>query len=188
MMQQVIRGLKQPPFIVRIPHLSTLSARIVIILLLVVSFSTAVVVVSAMAQRYGQAYQTDPFAAFVDYFPGHPVDMRLLEARGFSCRYQAVLIPADLGAYCWRSLAAGPFSWVYVTIWDGIVKRLDFDVHANSLAMGDLVLLWGRPQLIINGNFVNVSWRAGGITRGLGWSQNERFAYFQPLSLISFGT
>jgi hypothetical protein len=188
MMQQTIRGMKLPPFTGRIPHIAMPSARIVIILLLVVSFSTAIVVVSALSQRYSEAYQTDPFAAFADYFPGQPVDMRLLEARGFSCRYQAVLIPADLGAYCWRGLAAGPFSWVYVTIWDGIVKRLDLDVHANSLVMGDLVLLWGRPQLIINGNFVNVSWRADGITRGLGWSQNERFTYFQPLSLISFGT
>jgi hypothetical protein len=186
MMQQVIRGLKLPPFIVRIPHLSAPSARIVITLLLVVSFSTAIVAVSALAQRYGEAYLTDPFVAFADYLPGQLVDMRLFDSQGFSCSPVSVPLPADIGERCVLDLQTGRFSQISVTIWDGIVKRLDLNVCENSLTVGDLALLWGSPQFIINGNRVNVSWRAGGITRGSGWSENGRFTYFQPLSLISF--
>jgi hypothetical protein len=186
MMQQVIRGLKLPPFIVRIPHLSAPSARIVITLLLVGSFSTAIVVVSALAQRYGEAYLADPFVAFADYFPGQLVDMRLFEAQGFSCSPVGVPVPVDIGERCVLDLQTGRFTQISVTIWDGIVKQLDFKVRDNSLTVGNLALLWGSPRFLMNGNRVNVNWPIRRITRGSGWSQNGRFTYFQALSQISF--
>ena len=156
-------------------------------LLLIVSFSMAVVVVSTVAKRLGEAFLSDPFVAFVDVFPGQSIDARLLEAEGFSCQLDSQPSPADINEYCSWDLLTGPFSHVGVIIWDGTVMRLGLTIRENLLTVDDLVLLWGNSEIFINRDRALVRWADPGVIR-TGWSHKGRLTPFQTLSAISFST
>jgi len=183
-MQKTIRGVKLPPVTRGILHNGTPFPRISITLLLVVSFLAAVVVVNTLAKHLGEADATEPFAAFADRLPGHQLDTSILKAEGFTCSFDLAPLPYYVSEECWQQFQTGLFSLVHMTVWDGTVKRLDLLIRGDWLTVGELALLWGRPDVYKNGNYLNVSWSDPHVM-GTVLPRNGRFTFFLALSQIS---
>lgn len=180
-MEQIVRDVKLRQVAPGVPHFGSPSPLLFITLLLVVSFSASVVTVNTLAKRLGNNRLPDPLAAFADVFPGQYLDAHMLETEGFSCYVDTQPSPADIIERCSRVFQTGTFSQISVTIWDGIVKWLYLSLHEHSLNVGDLALLWGNPELRMNGAGMDVSWPDRRIT-GSGRSLNGRFTYFVLVS------
>lgn len=164
---------------------TSFSLTIRITLLLVVIFSSAILVINTLAKHLNEADVPDPLAEFASVLPGQFIDTLKLEAEGFSCRENTLPSPADIFQYCTRALPTGLFSQINLTILDGIGQGLDLKVREGSLRVGDLSLQWGSPEVRIEGNWVHLSWPNRHVT-GLGVSHNGHFTYFQALSHITF--
>ena len=182
-MQQTILGVMRPQPSIRVSRFGT--STFWLITLLFTNLFMAVFVVSSLAKALGDGYRADPFAAFTDIFPGQQPDIRFLEADGFSCWLESQPSPADISYRCYLDLQTGAFSRISLTLWDETVRRLDFTVRANALAVGDLIELWGSSEIHMNGNLVLVNWSDYHIIAS-GSSPNGRFSYFQNLTVISF--
>jgi len=126
---------------------------------------------------------TNPFFEFAEILPGQP--QRSVRAQGFSCSMHTY--PVLPNAYCTRAPAAGPFSLIGVIVTDGIVSRVNYSVSPGVLTIGDLALLWGRPNVRMYRQSVNLDWPGMGITASA-WAENSRFSNFIPVLSISFGT
>ncbi len=164
-----------------------LSLTLRITLLVFISLSTIVLVVYAIAKQLDKPVLPDPFTIFANVLPGQTIDTRKLEAQGYLCHESLLPSPADISQDCTRSLPIGMFSQINLTIWDGIIKWLDLQVHDNDLCVGDLSLQWGSPEIHVEGIWMNVRWSNLHVT-GLGFSYNGQFTYFQALSHITFAT
>ncbi len=127
---------------------------------------------------------SDPFAEYVNILPGQTLDRNLLEK--LSCATTPVSVQTQV-IYCERHLRTGIFSHIGLTIFSSRVCRLDLTVRPNALRFGDLVMLWGRPEVRLYRRSVSIAWPDRGITT-TGWSDNERLSYFLPLQYISFYT
>jgi len=184
-MEQVTHGVKQyfvwNIFSRRTFPLLTLRTT----LWLFIGLLTIVLVVNAASSQMDKPVLPDPFTLFANLLPGQYVDTRKLEAQGFSCHDTFLPSPADISQDCTQSLPAGMFSHINLTIWDGIIKWLDLQVHEKDLCVGDLSLQWGSPEIHIDGSLVNLRWPTYHVT-GLGFSYNGQFTYFQVLSHITF--
>jgi hypothetical protein len=145
-----------------------------------------IVTLSIGVQSTGQKLNTDPFAVYASIMPGQQVNYTVLEADGFSCKEDTHPTPADLAEICSDDEGDQQISAITVVIWDAIVKHLDLKPSAGTFTMGDMALLWGKPEIQHTGHAINLLWRARRTSAG-GWSENEQFSYFQPVSVLSFG-
>lgn len=152
---------------------------------LFIGLATIVLVVNTASKQLDKPVLPDPFTLFANLLPGQYIDTRKLEAQGFSCHENSLPSPADISQDCTQSLLSGMFSQINLTIWDGIIKWLDLQVHEKDLCVGDLSLQWGSPEIHIEGSFVQLRWLPYHVT-GLGFSYNGQFTYFQGLSHITF--
>lgn len=144
-----------------------------------------ILIISARVLGASRPLPPDPFSAYADVFPGQP--RSAATAFGFSC--PASYFNPDTARFpvetCVFWPATGPFSQIRVTIWDGIIRRLDFAVRENSLTLGDSLFLWGTPEVLRNGDWVHIRWPDHPII-ALVWLHRGHFTYFQTLSTISF--
>ena len=59
-------------------------------------------------------------------------------------------------------------------------------LHPGAFSIGDLALLWGRPQIRKAGRWVSLNWPERRIN-GSSWSDNAQWSYFQAVMQVSFG-
>jgi hypothetical protein len=86
--------------------------------------------------------------------------------------------------YCTYAPAAGTFSLITITVSDGVIGRINFVVRGNTLLVGDLPLVWGRPLVQVYGSSVDLDWPGSGMSADA-WARSRRFSYFAPVQRIS---
>ncbi len=129
--------------------------RMALVLVIGLSASTCGVVVLVRSTTQ----PTDPFASFIDVFPRKP--RSAIEARVFRCP------PTDedadeyyTGYTCFLWPAAGPFAQVAAVISEGNIRQTVFTSRPNTLRVGDLMVLWGRPEIRMYSHAVYLLWRS----------------------------
>jgi len=95
----------------------------------------------------------DPVAEFADVLPGQPKSA--IVARGFSCPALAYRSPNE---HCSLRPKRSAFSHVDVDIVSGRISHSSFNVRSNLLRVGELVLLWGIPEIEAGANTVVLRW------------------------------
>lgn len=126
----------------------------------------------------------NPFSSYGDVLPGHPKQAAL--ARGFTCFANVF----DDSESCTRidEPASRLFSGVHLSTLGDHIYSLSFDVYADTLTIGDLVLLWGRPAIQRSGRVAQVHWSSPSVT-ALAVVQSARpLNDFTPVAHISFIT
>ena len=129
--------------------------RIALVLVIGLSASTCGVVVLVRST----AQPTDPFASFTDVFPRNP--RSAIEARRFRCP------PPDeetsnynTGSPCFLWPIAGTFAQVGVVVSEGNIRQTFFTMRKNTLRVGDLMVLWGKPEIRTYSRSVYLLWRS----------------------------
>jgi hypothetical protein len=125
----------------------------------------------------------NPLTSYTSILPGQPRTAMI--AKIFSCGFET----GSEGRieYCTRSPATGPFLFIAVTFSSNVVSSVDFVARNGALTVGQVAADWGRPQVLVYGQFVLLSWPHVGVTVN-GQTQSRRFSYFNPvvrLSIIS---
>ena len=117
----------------------------------------------------------NPFAAYSDLFSDAARQAALTQ--GFAC-----VTPG----YCARRDAKGAFSGIMLR-WTGErVSEIDFSMRDKALSSGDLVLLWGRPEIRLYCETAVAAWPDRHITSLLSPSQNGGVSYFSPVVSVRF--
>jgi hypothetical protein len=146
-------------------------------------------VLAVTVTRVGHTNQeahADLFAAYAHILPGQHVEVAALEAEGFSCKDDSRPTPADLAQLCSNGEGNRQVSAITIAVWDGIVERLDLNPRDRAFVVGDLVLLWGKPEIQQIGPWLSLRWRGRHISASA-WSASGQFSNFQPVLQLSFG-
>lgn len=168
----------------RIIPVERLRFRVLVALFTLMSMATLGTTLLARMRFTAQQLPDNPFLAYADIFPGQPWSSAL--AREFSCFHRTIPSPADVSEECIYHPQRGTFSQMTVTIWDGVVTRLEFTVRDNSLAVGDLAVWWGRPEVsVLYREWITLHWPHSGV-HATAWSRHGEFSYFLPLHHVIF--
>jgi hypothetical protein len=132
-----------------------------------------------MSLRQSSTQISDPFAAFADVFPGQPKSAAT--ARGFSCPAGTYGSPNE---HCMLYLKGSVFSHVGVDVVDGTIRYSSFTVRKSTLRVGDLVLLWGMPDIEARGDVVVLRWHRID-TIAIGTSSIGKFSLLLGVNRVS---
>jgi hypothetical protein len=92
----------------------------------------------------------------------------------------------SLYEYCTLNPDDGIFSLVGVVIVRDLVRRIDFTMRGSTLLVGDLMPLWGRPQISSGSHSMHLDWVGGATTSVRVESQDARFSPMLPVFKLSF--
>ncbi len=141
----------------------------------------AVLVLSELALLAAQAPR-NPFADYTPLMPGQPESAAI--ERGFLC----ASIPNYTGTTCvdTRSLTLLSFSEIYIMgTQRRIIDRIGFIPRGDTLTIGDLTALWGRPTYQMQGSLVVVlCWP--GVYALSPLNGNRATTYFSPVKMVEF--
>ncbi len=88
----------------------------------------------------------DPFAVYAAIMPGHSVDA----LEDYPCRFRATKRASVVLGYCQFEPEYGLLSEVTLTIRNDVIAQTTaFDIPANTLRLGDLILCWGKPTAMV---------------------------------------
>ncbi len=121
----------------------------------------------------------NPFAAFAAVFPGQPSSA--VQGKGFAC--SANPYGGYLDEYCFVYPATGIFRQVRVMISYGTIRQIAFTTHKDAVMLGDLVALWGRPEVYEYSQSVVLLWPGSGV-RALQLSNTGQFSLFSPVGNV----
>ncbi len=124
----------------------------------------------------------NPFAPYADILPGHPKEVAL--ERGFTCFTNVF----DDGESCSRrdEPASPLFSAVHLSTLGDRIHTLGFTTSVNTLTLGDLVLLWGRPDIQLRGYVAQMQWPSPNVTALAVLSSGRPLNHFTPVAYIAF--
>ena len=126
----------------------------------IVFMGCAVVSVSAVSLARSTPVPSNPFAVYADIFPGQPGGA--IQGRGYSCSTGInEYLPNE---HCTLNSASGAFSQIGVVIADNAIKNNNFILRGDTLRLGDLMLLWGTPDIQEQIHSVFLFWRRIGVT------------------------
>jgi hypothetical protein len=147
-----------------------------------VLLTIASVSVTALATIPRSQPPFDPFAPYADILPGQSQDA--VVQRGFDCQFNIAPVSNES---CTLTLETGIFSEIQVMIAldTGQVSRVVFKPRETTLTLGDLVLLWGRPEIAIYNQITNLRWRKVGIV-AIPQSHHGEFSYWLPIVYTAF--
>lgn len=151
--------------------------RTALVLMTIASVSmTALVTVPHNQQPF------DPFAPYVDILPGQSQDAVLQQ--GFNCQ---INIAPVFHETCSLTPETGMFSeiQVWIAFDTGRVSRVVFEPREKALTLGDLVVLWGNPEIDIYGRIANLRWRNAHVVAIPQTDQGE-FSYWLPIGYVAF--
>jgi hypothetical protein len=157
--------------------------------ILLLSACMATLVASWLLPLGRAAQPSNPFASYAAILPGQP--RQAVIEQQFSCplsnlaHTQQDYEQARQREYCTRAPAVGPFSFVAVTMSNGVVSRVEFSLREAALTVGDLALLWGRPDKALYRQSINLEWSNVGVTAS-GWAESHRFNYANPVLRLTF--
>jgi hypothetical protein len=131
------------------------------------------------------AAPSNPFAAFADVFPDQPSSAAA--SRGFLCPS-----PGADDTYqdtseetCSFRPESGPFFQVRVNISGDMIRHIDFRMRENTLRVGDLIGLWGSPEVDEYSRSAYLHWRSRGIF-ALATHDTGSFSLFLPVWTVNF--
>jgi hypothetical protein len=130
---------------------------------------------------YGRSEQpVDPFAPYADIMPGQSRDA--VSQHGFNCQLVILLFNES----CLLNPEMGIFSEIQVRIGvDGRVRSVIFTPREKTLTYGDLVLLWGRPQIAIYSRIANLRWPNVDVVT-IPPPHSRPFSYWHPIIYVAF--
>ncbi len=120
----------------------------------------------------------NPFSLYLDMLPGRSPSA-VVERECGSARQN---LP---GATCTISPTSGAFSRIVVTA-NGSIVSTTFNVRQQSVRVGELMVLWGKPTIQIRGGSATLSWSRPGAVASVTLPQNHRFNYFLPVGSVLF--
>ena len=128
-----------------------------------VSLFVMVLAVSALAKLVSAPQPTQAFSDFADVFPGQ--SRQAVEGQGFSCpiSYYFATTSDRTAETCYLMPPAGVFSQVGITLSQGMIRQIGFTLRDDIFTVGDLMLLWGRPEVRQYGRAAYIFWRGQGI-------------------------
>ena len=150
-------------------------------LLGVMSAATFVTILFSRIGLIGRESIGDPFLAYASIVPGQHWGGTL--EHEFSCSASTMPSPVIVGNECVNHLHTGPLSQVDVTIWDGFIIRANFTLRENVLRIGDLVLLWGKPDIRL-GQYAALTWDNRRAIAVAYLSPSRRFDYLLSVSHV----
>jgi hypothetical protein len=127
----------------------------------------------------------NPFAPYADVFPGQP--RSAVVDRGFSCPSVR-----DYDTYqdtseetCIFRPESDPFFDVQVVLSSDSIHQIMFAIHDNRLRVGNLIALWGKPEVQVKSHLVYLFWRSRKIN-ALAPRDTGRFSLFLPVWKVYF--
>lgn len=161
------------------PHKLPLYLRIALILLLI--FTAVSLSVKTLA--FYLMPSTDPFAPFAAMLPGQAGSV--IEGQKFSCYWEDDEYQIAK-QHCAIRLATGVFAGVGIVISkDGIIQYATFMLRPNTILIGDLMALLGKPTFHRYGENVEFSWLSGGVM-ALANVSRYKFSPHMPLWIVTF--
>jgi hypothetical protein len=170
------RRLPTPATItIRLPHY------IWLIFYLLTGITISVTGVSMAAYRE----VSNPFAAFNDLFGDNARQAAL--ARGFTCRdTRSGGLARTMSDYCAQRDIDEMFSGISMRMSGESAVEISFSLRENTLSLGDLVLLWGEPEIRQSCTVVAITWPAHRIHGFAAPPSNGQISYFLPIQSVSF--
>jgi len=127
----------------------------------------------------------DPFVPYADVLPKQSRSAVL--QRGFKCNQ---IIPS-LDEVCSLPSETGIFSEIQVRFISAThrdqVSQTVFKPREGAITIGDLEMLWGRPEIKVFGQTVNLRWRKRSIV-AIPQSKRVPLSYWDPVTYIAFET
>lgn len=124
---------------------------------------------------------SNPFASYVDVFPGQL--RSAVEARGFLCYKETYEYRPN--EHCSINQPIGAFSQVGVVVSEDVIGQISFRIRANTLRVGDLMILWGMPEVQEHSRSVYLYWRSNSIF-AIASHDTGRFSLFLPVRRVYF--
>lgn len=152
---------------------------------LVILAVTAVVLMGWVVLVRQPVQPENPVAPYAEIFPGQPRSALM----NLSCPSFLGTSPTEswVRDYCALTPQKSAFWQVSVVIKDSIVQRTDFAVRKDNLTLGDLVFLWGRPEVRVRQKLAVFEWEKLGII-GIGWTESRQVSYFTPVTRLSISS
>jgi hypothetical protein len=122
----------------------------------------------------------DPLSPFSALIPGQHEST--LPLNDFECSADS-----DGLELCSTSLIQGPVAQIRMTLKDDIIYHVGFRLRENALRTGDMILLWGEPDLQERGWSVYLDWRHLDIRATMTSQSGEGRNYFSRVRWIWLG-
>jgi hypothetical protein len=148
---------------------------------LVVLTSIAIVVIGVIMASHRAV--SDPFLAFNDLFGDDARQAAL--SRGFTCR-DSSFSGLPLTSHCAQRDTDRIFSGIYMRMSGNVANEISFSLRENAPTLGDLVLLWGEPEIQQSCAVVVIFWPAHHIRGFAAPLPAGRISYFLPVQSVSF--
>jgi hypothetical protein len=150
------------------------------LLLLLAGASISLVVLASSTS--GGSRPVDPFASYADLLLLEPPDEFI--SRGFNC---TVEFAPKFAWNCTLNPPTGTFADIQVRIayGDDGISQVTYRPRQNALSLGDLVLLWGTPEVSLASGRVNFNWPDVHARATAATNDTQRISYFLPVSTLS---
>ena len=178
-MEQITRVTHYPQTKLHIPSL-WLPPYLLVVLVLTGGFMVAILSIRMLPQT---AALPDPFASVADIFAAQIKND--LQGWGFSCSSSAPNYADSSEGWCTISPPTGMFSMVAVRFVNGVRGTVFLTLREDTLSVGDLVTLWGRPHIDQYSSWGQLDWPDNPVT-GLTVSYKGRYSLFISAGSIVF--
>ena len=124
----------------------------------------------------------DPFGSFADILPGQPWNAE--KEQRFKCYLN---LTPTYEEDCSMNLATGLFLKIQVSVSlpTGEIRKTIFIPRETSLRLGQLAILWGRPEVKVYSGIMNIRWPKAH-TVAIPQSDFAKFSYWLPISYVAF--
>jgi hypothetical protein len=128
---------------------------------------------------------SNPFSDFGELFGDEARQAAV--ARGFTCQDRELNSRLQtLSGYCAQRDADTMFSGIYMWMSGNVADEISFSLRENALTLGDLMLLWGEPEIQLSCTVVAITWPAHRIHGFAAPPPNGQIGYFLPIRSVSF--
>ena len=124
---------------------------------------------------------SNPFAPYHDLLGDDARQAAL--SRGFTCQSSPSQITYD---YCVQQQPSELFSRLSVRMSGDTANETVFSLRENTLTLGDLSALWGKPEIEQYCETMAASWPDRHIMGLVSQSPTGRIGYFSPIISVSF--
>jgi hypothetical protein len=152
---------------------------------IILSVLTTFTLILSVIMLAGHHQMSDPFFVVSDLFGGDYKQVTL--AQGFICR------DASLSDYlesisddCLQHNTDQIYSDIYLQASGNIIKEVSLFLRANTFSLGDLVLLWGKPETSSYCEMQVFSWSTHGTPAMVVLPRTRYINYYAPIQFICF--
>ena len=177
-MEQIARVPDYPQTKQHVPSL-WLPRYLMVVLILVGGFLIPLLGIRVLGK---DATVPDPVVAVADILSAQSESD--LQARGFICDHTHDYVN-EAGKWCVLNPPTGMFSSIAVLFVEGVSHKWLLQMRENSLKVGDLINLWGRPRIHQHDNWGQLDWHSSG-DMNLTVSYKGRYSLFLPVGSFMF--